>query len=156
MHILKMHTCAYLVLHICALMHVFFFSYSSIFLLPRPISLINIQTASGVRRERSFFRLLSLLLFLCFNRPLTPLKVPKVDELVLGKVVASEFGQWKVPLQQQGEPGFLMPLVLHVLAKSLFCLVLVMMRNVPESAHFAQELRILLLVQRRGASLIQG
>ena len=78
------------------------------------------SAATGARRERSFFRLLSLLLFLCFNRPLTPLKVPKVDELVLGKVVASEFGQWKVPLQQQGEPGFLMPLVLHVLAKSLF------------------------------------
>ena len=61
---------------------IFAFAYLYIFLLPRPISLINIQTATCVRRERSFFHLLSLLLFLCFNRPLTPLKFPKV---VLGR-----------------------------------------------------------------------
>ena len=73
---------------------IFAFAYLYIFLLPRPISLINIQTATCVRRERSFFHLLSLLLFLCFNRPLTPLNVPKVDDLVLGKVVASDVGQW--------------------------------------------------------------
>ena len=36
-----------------------------------------------------------------------PLNVPKVDDLVLGKVVASYVGQWKVQLQQAGDPGFL-------------------------------------------------
>ena len=44
-YILKMHACAYLVLHICVYccisMHSVF-AYLSIFLLPRPISLINI------------------------------------------------------------------------------------------------------------------
>ena len=133
---------------------IFGFAYLYIFLLPRPISLINIQTATCVRRERSFFHLLSLLLFLCFNRPPAPLNVPKVDDLVLGKVEASDVGQWKVPLQQASDPGFLMPLVLHVLAKPLFNLVVVMMRNFSESVHFVQELSILLLVQRRSALLI--
>ena len=152
------YTHAYLVLHICAyyciFMH-FFSAFLSIILLPRPISLMNIQTATCVRRESSFFHLLSLLLFLCFIRPLTPLNLPKVDNLVLGKVVACHVGQWKVSLQQTGDPGFLMPLVLHVLAKPLFSLVVVMMRNFSESAHFAQGLSILLLVQRRGTFLIQ-
>ena len=36
------------------------------------------------------------------------------------KVVASYVGLWKVPLQQAHDPSFLTPLVLHVLAKSLF------------------------------------
>ena len=155
----KVYLCIFCFAYLYILLHIyaFFLAYLSIILLPRPISLMNIQTATCVRRERSFFHLLSLLLFLCFNRPLTPLNVPKVDDLVLGKVVASDVGQWKVPLQQAGDPGFLMPLVLHVLvlAKPLFCLVVVMMRKFSESAHFAQELSILLLVQRRGTLLIQ-
>ena len=32
------------------------------------------------------------------------------------QLVASDVGQWKVPLQQARDPGFLMPLVLHVFA----------------------------------------
>ena len=39
-----------------------------------------------------------------------------VDDIVLGKVVAINDGQWKVLLQQAHDPGFLMPLVLHVFA----------------------------------------
>ena len=34
----------------------------------------------------------------------TPLSIPKVDNSVLGKVVAP--GQWKVLLQQAHDPGF--------------------------------------------------
>ena len=55
-------------------------------------------------------------------------------------------GQWKVLLQPAVDPGLLMPLVLHVLAKPLFHLVVVMMLNFPESAHIVQELSILLLM----------
>ena len=65
---------------------------------------MNIQTVTCVRRVLSFFHLLSLLLFFCFNCPLMPLNVPKVDDLVLGKVVVSDVGQWKVPLQQADDP----------------------------------------------------
>ena len=36
------------------------------------------------------------------------------------KVVASDVGQWKVPLHKARDPGFFMPLVLHVFAKSFF------------------------------------
>ena len=44
--------------------------------------------------------------------------IPQADDLVLGKVVASNVGQWKVPLQslhQAGDlwPCFLVPLVLQ-------------------------------------------
>ena len=45
--------------------------------------------------------------------------IPNVDGIVLGKVVASNVGQWKVPLQQAHDPDFLMPLVLHVFAEPL-------------------------------------
>ena len=57
-----------------------------------------------------------------------------------------------MPLQQARDPGFFMPLVLHVFAESLFRLVVVIMCNllVPESVHFAQELRVFSLVQRWG------
>ena len=76
----------------------FFFSHSSTFFLPRPISLMNIQIAPGVRRERSYFHLLSLILFLSLLQSSSyALNVPKVDDLVLGKVIASDIGQWKVP-----------------------------------------------------------
>ena len=105
-HILKRYTYAYIVLHICAYYCIFmhsFLAYLSIILVPRPISLMNIQTVTCVRREHSFFHLLSLLLFLCFNSPLTPLNVPKVDDLFLGKVVASDVGKWKVLLQHAGD-----------------------------------------------------
>ena len=149
-----MHIWFCIFVHIIAYLCIFL-AYLSIILLPRPISLMNIQTATCVRRERSFFHLLSLLLFLCFNRPLTPLNVPKVDDLVLGKVVASDVGQWKVPLQQAGDPGFLMPLVLRVHAKPLFRLIFVMRHNFSESAHFVQKLSILVLLQRQGTLLIQ-
>ena len=40
-----------------------------------------------------------------------------LDDLVFGKAVASDVGQWKVPLQQAHDPAFLMPLVLHVFAE---------------------------------------
>ena len=39
--------------------------------------------------------------------------------------------------QQARDPGFHMLLVLHVFAKPLFCIVVVMMCNIPESVHFA-------------------
>ena len=69
------------------------------------------------------------------------LKIPKVDDFTFGKVVASNIGQWTVPVQPAChtacDPVFLMPL--HVLAEPLFCLVAVMMSNLPESAHFAPE-----------------
>ena len=44
----------YILLHINA--YGLFFAYSSMFLLPRPNILINIQTATRARRERGFFR----------------------------------------------------------------------------------------------------
>ena len=47
-----------------------------------------------------------------------------VDNLVLGKVVTSDVGQWKV---QARDPVFLMPLLLHVFAELLFRLVIFMM-----------------------------
>ena len=86
----KVHLCIFGFAYLYILLHFYaflFLAYLSIILLPRPISLMNIQTATCVRRERSFFHLLSLLLFPCFNSPLKPLNVPKVDDLVLGKVV---------------------------------------------------------------------
>ena len=114
--------------------------------LARPIRLIHIQTAAGARGEGSFFRKLFLPLFLSSNPLLTPLNIPKVDDLVLGQIVASNVGQWKVPLQQGGDPGFFMPLVLHIFAEPLFSLVIIMMRNLPESVPFAPELLLLHLV----------
>ena len=77
--------------------------------------------------------------------PLTLLNIPNVDDLVLGKVVASCVGQCNVPLLQGRDPCFLMSHVLHVLAEPLSCRVVVKMRNRPESVHFAQELHLLLL-----------
>ena len=59
--------------------------------------------------------------------------------------------QWKVPLQQARDPGFLMPPLLHVFAESLFCLVAVLMCNLPESVQFALELCVLSLVHWRRA-----
>ena len=70
-----MHIWFCIFVHIIAYLCIFL-AYLSIILLPRPISLLNIQSATCVRREHSFFHLLSLLLFLCFNRPLTPLNIP--------------------------------------------------------------------------------
>ena len=48
-------------------------AYLLLLCLPRPISLINIQTAAGAQRERGFFRGPN---FLSFNRPHTRLKIP--------------------------------------------------------------------------------
>ena len=50
--------------------------------------------------------------------------------------------QWKATLQQAGDPGFLMPLVLRVVAKPHFRPFVVMMCDFSESAHFAPELCI--------------
>ena len=52
--------------------------------LARPISLIQIQTVASARGEGSFFRKLFFPLFpsLSFNPVLTPLNIPKVDDLV--------------------------------------------------------------------------
>ena len=75
-----------------------------------------------------------------------PPNLSNIDDLVLGKVVASYVGQWKVPLQQGSDPCFLMSLVLHVFAKPLFSLVIVKMHNLPESVHFAEEPLFLLLI----------
>ena len=62
----------------------------------------------------------------------TMMNIPKKDDLVFGKpgkVVVSYVGQWKVPLQQASDPGFLMPLVLHLLAELHFSLAVVMSSN---------------------------
>ena len=112
------------------------------------INLIKLQTAVCARREGSSFRQLFLPLFLSFDCTLTPLNIPNVDDLVLGKVVASNVGQWKVPLQKGRDPCFLMSLVLHVFAEPLFRLVVVKMCNLPEPAHFAQELCLLRIIAR--------
>ena len=40
---------------------------------------------------------LYLLLFPNLNRPLMPLNIPKVDDLVLGNVILCDSGHWKVP-----------------------------------------------------------
>ena len=72
--------------------------------------------------------------------------IPNLDDLSLGKVVASYVGQWNVPLQQGSDPCFLMSLVLDVFAEPLFCRIVVKMRNLTESVYFAQELRLLLLM----------
>ena len=56
------------------------------------------------------------------------------------------------------DPGFLMPLVLHVLAEPLFLLVVLMMRSLPASVHFALEPRQCSprrAAARLGASLVQ-
>ena len=47
-------------------------AYLHLLCLPRPISLINIQTAAGAQREHDFFRRPN---FLIFNRPHTRLKI---------------------------------------------------------------------------------
>ena len=54
-----------------------------------PIRLIHIQTAAGARGEDSFFCKLFLPLFHSFDPLLTPLNIPKVDDIVLGQIVAS-------------------------------------------------------------------
>ena len=114
-----------------------------------PISLIQIQTACA-RGQGSFFHKLFLPLFLSLNRLLTQLNIPKVDDLVLGKIIASNFGQKKVPLQQGGDLVSsclsVSSLVLHIFAQPLFSLVITMMHNLFESVHFAQELLLLHLV----------
>ena len=79
----------------------------------------------GAQREGSFFRQLFLPLFLSFDCVLTPLNIPNADDFVFGKVVASNVGQWKVPLQKGSDPFFLMSLVFHVFAEPLFLLVVV-------------------------------
>ena len=58
--------------------------------------------------------------------------------------------------QQACDPAFLMPLALHVFAESLIRLVVVIISNPPESVHFAPELCVLSLVQRRGALPIKN
>ena len=73
------------------------------------------------QREGSFFRQLFLPLVLIFDCTLTPLNIPNVDYLILGKVVASNVEQWKVPLQNGRDPYFLMSLALHVFVGKLFC-----------------------------------
>ena len=67
------------------------------------------------------------------------LNILKVNDLVLGKIEASNVEQWKVQLPQGDDPGFFMPLVLHIFAKPLFSLVIITMRNLPESVHFYAE-----------------
>ena len=114
-------------------------------MISQAINLTKLQTAVCARREGSFFRQLFLPLFLSIDCTLTPLNIPNVDDLVLGKVVASNVGQWKVPLPI---PCFLMSLALHVFAEPLFCLVVVKMCNLPEPAHFAQELCLLRIIAR--------
>ena len=59
--------------------------------------------------------------------------IPSLDDLVLGKVVANNVGQWKVPLEPCSDPCFLMSLALHVFAEPLFLLVDVKMCSLPES-----------------------
>ena len=130
-------------------------------MISQAISLMNLQTVVCMRQEGSFFCLsqLFLPLFLSFDCTLTPLNIPNVDDLVLGKVVASNVGQWKVPLQKGSDPCFLMSLVLHVFAEPLFSLVVVKMSNLPEVAHFAQELCLFSIIARvelQGALCIQG
>ena len=53
-------------------------------------------------------------------------ELPKVDDLVLGQIVTSNVGQWKVPLQQGGDPDFFMPLELHIFAEPPFSLVVIL------------------------------
>ena len=66
-----------LILHIMAYLPLCIFKLISAYLhllcLPRPISLINIQTAAGAQRQCCFFR---QPIFLSFNRPHTRLKTP--------------------------------------------------------------------------------
>ena len=70
------HISTYFNLHVMAYLPLCIFKLISAYLhllcLPRPISLINIQTAAGAQRERCFFRLPN---FLSFNRPHTRLKI---------------------------------------------------------------------------------
>ena len=51
-------------------------AYLHLLCLQRPFSLINIHTAARAQRERCFFRRLDLPIFLSFNRPHTPRKIP--------------------------------------------------------------------------------
>ena len=90
----NLHMMAYLPLCIIKLIS----AYLHLLCLPGPISLINYQNAAGAQCERCFSRQLIPPIFLSFNHPLTPLNTPKVDAIVLGKVVAIDVGQWKVPL----------------------------------------------------------
>ena len=85
--------------YLCILLHIYaygwVFWHIRAFLAFKANQFNKYSAATGVRRERSFFRLLSLLFFLCFNSPLTLLNVPKVDDLVFGKVVASDVDSGK-------------------------------------------------------------
>ena len=78
-HLVLQISCIFLHILICVSWHIYPCAYSSLFrhilhllCLPRPISLINIQTAAGAQRERCFFRRPS---FLSFNCPHTRLKI---------------------------------------------------------------------------------
>ena len=65
-------------------------------MISQAINLTKLQTAVCARREGSFFRRLFLPLFLSIDCTLTPLNIPNVDDLVLGKVVASNVGHdWR-------------------------------------------------------------
>ena len=90
----------------------------------------NIQTTAAVWHELSFFFDSCFFLFLSFNCQLTPQNIPKVDDLVFGKVLAR--GHWKVSLQQVCDLCILVSPVspiLCIFAKPFFCLVIVMMCN---------------------------
>ena len=56
------------------------------------MSLTNLQTAAGLLCEGSFHCKLFLPLFLSFDCQPAPLNIPNIDDLVLGKVVASNVG----------------------------------------------------------------
>ena len=87
------------------------------------------------------------------------MNIPNVDDLVLGKIVASYVGQWNVPLQHGrhwkspgSDPCPLMSLVLHVFAEPLFWRVVAKMCNLPGSTRLAVK-QAMMKTQYQSASL---
>ena len=102
----------------------------------RPMSKINLETkkfkSSANQWVKWIFKLLmaheerteSSSFTSCFFLSFSAL-IPNLDDLSLGKVVASYVGQWNVPLQQGSDPCFLVYFVLHVFTEPPFCSVVV-------------------------------
>ena len=119
------------------------------------------QNAAGARGSHSFWPAFSTSLS-CL---LTPLNIPKVDDLVLGMVVPSDVRKRKVPRLYARDPSFFLRLVFDIFLNPLFRrnpsrrVVVLMISNLPESFHFEQSLAfwfVLTAGERIGVSALTG
>ena len=84
------------------------------------------------------FRPLFLNLVCPLTQLVTPLNIPKVNDLVLGKIVPRDVEKGERLLQEAGDPCFLLCLILEILLKPLFCLFLATMCILQESFHLSR------------------